>query len=302
MKEQTIVTMKDVTVQADQFVLGPINISIPKGYVTAVVGANGSGKSTLFRTMLGLHKLATGEITIDSQLLTKESSEHYKEQIGYLPEQPWEHETHMRGKDKASFYSQVFQHWNSTYYEQLREKFQVDDRLRLFKMSKGMRRKLDFIVTLSHEPALLLLDEPSSGLDPLSWKVMLEVLHQYMDKEERSILMSSHIIDEVKRLADYILFVHHGKILGFFEKDELFDSWRTYIIYDDEISEQQLRALPGICKFTTERKGHYHLVTRSALEVEEWLLNYPLQSITRADLELDDVLYYLTQLNEEQEV
>ncbi|MFD2115709.1 ABC transporter ATP-binding protein [Paenibacillus yanchengensis] len=302
MDEQAIVSMEEVTYVRDGFVLGPLNISIPKGYVTAVVGPNGSGKSTLFQMLLGLCNPSTGQITLDGQLLTNECKEQYKQEIGYLPELPWAHESYMRGKEKVSFYKSVFSNWNSTYYEQLREKLQIDDQLRLDKMSKGMRRKLDFIIALAHEPNLLLLDEPSSGLDPLAWKEMIEILHQYMEQEERSIVISSHIVEEVRRLADYILFVHQGKIVGFFEKDELFNKWCAYIIFDREISEQQLYGLPGVRKIEIERGGTYTIVTSEALAVEQWLQEQRLQSVTRTALDLDEILFYLIQPQKSQEV
>ena len=83
----------------------------------------------------------------------------------------------------------------------------------------------------------MILDEPSSGLDPIAWKSMIETLHQYMESGNKTILMATHIVDEVKRLADYIIFQYNGKILGFYEKDELLQSWATYFV---ESSDKQL--------------------------------------------------------------
>ena len=88
-------------------------------------------------------------------------------------------------------------------------------------MSKGMRRKFDLSLAMAHNPELLLLDEPSSGLDPIAWKTMIDVIHRYMERGDRTVLMASHIVDEVRRLADYIVFIIQGKVLGMYEKDAL---------------------------------------------------------------------------------
>src|SRR5690606_10608755 len=118
---------------------------------------------------------------------------------------------------------------------------------KLGKMSKGMRRRYELAIAMSHHPDLLLLDEPSSGLDPLAWRSMIDLLHRYMERGDRTILIATHIVEEVKRLADYIVFMVHGKVLGMYEKDELMTGWRQYYFTGTygELSGK-LSGMPGL--------------------------------------------------------
>src|SRR5690606_22798200 len=129
--------------------------------------------------------------------------------------------------EKADFHRRWYSNWNEHVYKNCLNKFSIQDNIRFKSMSKGMRRKYDLTVALSHEPDILILDEPSSGLDPIAWRSMIDIINAYMDQGERTVLMATHIIDEVKRLADYIIFMVDGKLLGMYEKDELLQNWAT---------------------------------------------------------------------------
>lgn len=287
--EEAVIHYKNVVQRRAHFQLGPLQLGIPQGCITAIVGPNGSGKSSTFRLLLDLAKPDSGEIEVFGRKAAGPDDLAIKQQIGYLPEEPGYGEDGMRGSEKAAFVKAWYPSWDVNRYQELLRYFEVDPSMKLGKMSKGMRRKFDMTLALAHHPKLLLLDEPSSGLDPLAWKKMIELLHQMMETGECTILMTTHIIDEVRRLADYIVFMVNGRVLGFYEKDELLGSWHQLYIHEQPGVYELLAELPGL-----QRKerigGMIRAVTNQALLAEEWLSSRKFNITNQARLELDDIM------------
>ncbi|MBB3114545.1 ABC-2 type transport system ATP-binding protein [Paenibacillus phyllosphaerae] len=289
--EELAIRVEGVVQRRKHFQLGPVQLRIPKGYVTALVGPNGSGKSSLFRLLMDLSKPDEGEIEVfghpigcDDLLL--------KQRIGYVPDQAIDIEDHLRAEDKASFARHWYPTWELNRYQELLRRFEVDPSIKLGRMSKGMRRKFDIALAMAHHPDLLLLDEPSSGLDPIAWKTMIDVIHRYMERGDRTVLMASHIVDEVKRLADYIVFIVHGRVLGMFEKDALLESWYTLYI-DGAGRSLEWKAMPGFYTQEAVGSGQFKVVTGDVAEAEEWCEREGLRIAGRQKLELDDILAIL---------
>ncbi|QHT59615.1 ABC transporter ATP-binding protein [Paenibacillus lycopersici] len=274
------------------FQLGPIGLTIPKGCVTAIVGPNGSGKSSLFRLMMGLAKPDAGSVRMLGETVDERDLVAYKSRIGYVPEQAIDLEDRLSGEWKASFSRSWYPDWDVNYYRELLRRFEVDSGLKLGKMSKGMRRKFDLSLAMAHHPELLLLDEPSSGLDPIAWKTMIDILHRYMEEGDRTIVMASHIVDEVRRLADYIAFIVQGKMLGIYEKDALLDAWQS--LYVDAGGQPiQWKTMPGFRGYDLAGGTAYKVVTDNAAEAERWLDAQGAAVISKQKLELDEILTHL---------
>ena len=291
MQDELAIRMTGVELARTHFRLGPIDLEVPKGFVTAIVGPNGSGKSTTFRLMLNIHQPDVGDIEVLGQRI---DGDNYamKARIGYLAEEPFQHENRLKGADKAAFHRQWYPNWDVNRYHEMLRQFEVDPNLRLRKMSTGMRRKFALALALAHDPELLLLDEPSSGLDPLAWRTMIGMLHRYMEGGNRTILMASHVIEEVKRLADYVVFMVQGRVLGMFEKDELIAGWHVFYVQEQTGVTGQLESMPGLCAI--ERAGGMtRLVSNRAYEAEEWLKAQGIVPSGRQALELDDILAVL---------
>jgi ABC-2 type transport system ATP-binding protein len=275
------------------FRLGPVNLEIPKGFVTAIVGPNGSGKSTTFRMLLDINKPSAGKIELLGQPADSCEPE-FKNRIGYLAEESFQHEDGLRGSDKAEFHRDWYPNWDVNRYHEMLRQFEVDPNLRLGKMSKGMRRKFELALAMVHDPELLLLDEPSSGLDPLAWRTMITMLHRYMEGGDRTILMASHVIEEVKRLADYIVFMVQGRVLGMYEKDELLTGWHIFYVQEQQGTPSMLERMPGLCSI--DRSGSMtKAVSNLAYEAEEWLKREGIVPSGRQVLELDDILAVLVE-------
>ncbi|MFF2091569.1 ABC transporter ATP-binding protein [Paenibacillus sp. NPDC058174] len=293
MSEEAAIRLSHVEQSRPHFQLGPITLDIPKGYVTAIVGPNGSGKSSTFRLLLELAKPDKGDITILGHQLGDGDNTKLKQRIGYLPELFGVHDKGMRGSYKTAFNRRWYPDWDLNRYRELLRVFEVDDSIRLGSMSKGTRRKYELALALAHHPELLLLDEPSSGLDPLAWRTMLDVLHRFMDSGDRTILMASHIVEEVKRLADYIVFMGHGRVLGVYEKDELFSNWHAFYIHSERFTRKDAQAIPGQCVIEENGGGTIRVVTREAFAAEQWLEKEGLRLVGHQPLNLDDILAVL---------
>ena len=289
MEKQAIV-VTDMKVRRDSFTLGPLNFNIPEGYVTAIVGPNGSGKSTLFNCLMNFMKAESGTITILDHQLGLENDDELKQRIGYMSELPSTYDGYMRGSDKAKFNAKWYRNWNETTYQGLLTLLNAKDNIQLKKMSKGTRRKFELCLALSHQPDLLILDEPSSGLDPIAWKAMIEALHQYMESGTKSILMATHIVDEVKRLADYIIFQYNGRVLGFYEKDELLQSWATYFVESTDKQLDEIRHVSGYVSHKNSSGQHLEVIVSKAWEAEQWFIERGIKIHTKQLLELDDIL------------
>lgn len=290
MDEMMAIQLGGVVQDRSNFKLGPLHMSIPSGYITAIVGPNGCGKSSTFRLMLGLDKVDGGSIQLLGQDVGKGIDTELKKRIGYLQDQSSPHEDRMKGTEKADFHRFWYDSWDVNRYRELLHILGVDDNQALGKMSKGMRRKFEFALALTHAPELLLLDEPSSGLDPLAWKTMIEVLHRYMDRGDRTILMTSHIIEEVKRLADFIIFMASGRMLGMYEKDELFRSWFTLFVSGAELTREKASLMPGQCGVEHAGGTTYRITTNKTAEAEEWCSAEGYQIVSRQALELDEIM------------
>ncbi|WP_240647645.1 ABC transporter ATP-binding protein [Paenibacillus nanensis] len=290
LREEAAIRFNGIAKRKPNFKLGPITLEIPAGYITAIVGPNGSGKSTLFKMALDLEKPDDGTVTVLGHAVGRSDDAHMKQRIGYLPEEPSEHESKLKASEKARFNSFWYESWDVNRYQELLLTLQVNDNLALGKMSKGMRRKCDFAIALSHSPDLLLLDEPSSGLDPLAWKTMIELLHRYMEPGDRTILMTSHIVEEVKRLADYIVFMAQGRVLGVYEKDELFSSWFTFFVRGEGLAEHKIAGIPGQCGVDSIGGSTFRITTNRAFDAEQWCEAEGLQIVSRQALELDEIM------------
>jgi len=290
---ETAISLRGMKLQHERFALGPIDCDIPKGMVTAIVGPNGSGKSTLFRALLGLEPVLSGEAEVLGTPLNGNQEDQYKSQIGFLAENPHAHENHLTADEKAKFASRWYPGWDWEKYRKLLRHFDVDGGIRLSKMSKGMRRKAELSIAMAHDPELLMLDEPSSGLDPFAWKTMLQELGRYMEPGDRTLVLATHILEEIKRLADYILFIYRGKVLGLYEKDRLLDDWRTIVVqieYAQKGGSDMLQRTPGFQGLTEAGPGLYRLEVDEPERGEAYCRDNGFQVLAVQRMDLEDIL------------
>ena len=295
MEENNVITLQDIVKTRENIKIGPLNIHIPQGCVTAIVGTNGSGKTTLLSMCMGFVHPEQGSITIFQEKVQPEYDAALKARIGFVGEHPNPDDSDLTADQLASFTAQWYPKWDWQFYQHYMAKYEIPPKQKLSKLSKGMRRKLDLIIAMSPQPELLLLDEPSSGLDPLSWRMMIEDMHRYLQDGQRSIVIATHIIEEVKRLADYILFMNKGQVLQMVEKDAMFDAWKEFLVDGDAADYDRI---PGLAKAIQERYG-VRLIAKDAAQLEAFLQENDIPTLQTKGLELDDILAYLIELNNE---
>ena len=213
-----ILQIKDLTKSYRDFKLDRVSFSIPKGSIMGLIGENGAGKSTTINAILGLIKKDKGTVRFWGKEF--DSSKQIKENIGVVFDGINFYETltpEKVGKICAAAYKQ----WDSSTYQKFLERFSLSKGKEIKTLSKGMKMKLSIAAALSHRPKLLILDEATSGLDPVMRADILEIFAEFVREGGHSILMSSHITTDLEKVADYITFIHRGKVLFCKRKSEL---------------------------------------------------------------------------------
>ena len=205
--------------QFSGFALQNVGFCVPKGSVVGFIGENGAGKSTTIKSILGLVNPDGGKIEVFGKAapsLLREDKNKIGAVLGEtcLPE-------NLNIKDIDGVMRHIFENWNSSVFFAYADRFSLPREKKVKEFSRGMRQKLSLAVALSHGAELLVLDEPTSGLDPVARDEILDILYDFMQDEEHSVLISSHIVSDLEKLCDYILFIHGGKVIFEEEKDSL---------------------------------------------------------------------------------
>ena len=204
------------------FELRNISFEIPKGKIMGLVGENGAGKSTTINSILNLIKADSGTVTFWGQKLTE--NKKLKEDIGVVFDGINFYET-LTPKKVGNIAKAAYTKWDTAAYTGYLERFNIPADKEIKTLSKGTKMKLCIAVALSHNPKLLILDEATSGLDPIVRYDILEVFLEFVQNGENSILMSSHITTDLEKVADYITFIHEGKLLFCKSKKELLNQY-----------------------------------------------------------------------------
>lgn len=216
---ENAIEVKGLSKKYNTFSLNNINLVVPKGYIVGLIGENGAGKSTTIKSILNLIQKDSGSIQIFNQDHAKHEKE-LKQDIGvvfdesHFPEQ-------LTAKDLNLIMKNIYRKWDTPLYMNYLHQFNIPQKKIIKEFSRGMKTKLSLAVALAHHPKLLILDEPTSGLDPIVRNEILDIFLDFIQDEEHSILMSSHITTDLEKVADYITFLHQGKIIFSAAKDDL---------------------------------------------------------------------------------
>jgi ABC-2 type transport system ATP-binding protein len=191
--------------------LASVSLSLPAGAVYGLVGANGAGKTTLIKHILGLLRAESGSVRVFA-LDPVADPVGVLSRIGYLSEENdvpgW-----MRVDELIRYSRAFYPTWDDAYAEELRQTFALDPSAKIKNLSKGQRARIGLLIALAHRPELLVLDEPSSGLDPIVRRDILGAVIRTIADEGRTVLFSSHLLDEVEEVADHVTMIDKGKIV-----------------------------------------------------------------------------------------
>ncbi|MGI2327016.1 ABC transporter ATP-binding protein [Planococcus sp. YIM B11945] len=275
------IEIKDASKKMDDFQLGPITLAIEPGTITALVGNNGSGKSTLLKLIMNLANLDGGGIQVFGKPVDGKD-ESWKRHITFQPQNAvgWNAYT---GRDLKRLIAPLYGNWDEALFEHMVELFNIPLDKRFGKMSPGMQKKMSLSLALPRNTALLILDEPTASLDIPSKKQFMDLIVDWMEKAERSILLTTHQPEDLRKLADYLFLMRDGKAAGYYEKDMLAAGFRRYWL-----EEMPAGPVPGEL-FRSEKQ----LISENPEATELYFIEQDSSIIDEKALEMEEILSLL---------
>ena len=206
------------------FTLQDVNIELPKGYIMGLIGENGAGKTTLLNLILGLYKPTKGQIIIDGMTYENQEKE-IRNLLGYvLVDDVFSGE--MKLIEQADMYGKYYDNYDRTLFLEYCKRFELEEKKKYKKLSKGEKLKFQFAFALAHKPKLLILDEPTANFDPEFREEFLKIITEFVANGENSVLLATHMTEELDRFADYVTFLHKGNVKFSVERSELEKKYR----------------------------------------------------------------------------
>lgn len=263
-----ILKIKGLKKSLNDFYFGPLDLNIKRGSIVGYIGENGAGKSTTIKLILGDMKKDSGEIYIFGKKI-EDLTEDEKKKIAFVFEDfffPQE----LNIKEVEKFHSMYYGNfWEKETFDKLLKRFNLPEKKKISTFSRGMKMKLSLILALSHKAELLILDEATSGLDPVARDDILDILLEFIQDENKSIMISSHILSDLEKIADEIAFLHRGKLIFVENKDKLKEDYGLVSLSKEEFKSLDKNSIIAVRdhKFGKECLVKKELIPQN-LEVE----------------------------------
>ncbi|MFC2166682.1 ABC transporter ATP-binding protein [Acidobacteriota bacterium] len=285
---ENILEIEKLQKKYDEFELDSIDWNIPKGYITGLIGPNGAGKTTTIKLILNHIRADSGHVKVFGKDHTHDEIA-IKNRIGYVGEEQFFYEN-KSANWTGKFVSHFFRQWDMEKYHKFLDDFQIPRKKWIRKFSKGMKVKLTMAIALSHNADLIILDEPTSGLDPIVRRDVLDLLRKITDEENTTVVISSHITDDIERIADFITYMINGRIAKSASKDELQANWKKIHFTKDSIDKNIIESLVYVEDHMFGLSG----ISKDYLKIKDALS----QSVASGDVKveslgLDDILIAL---------
>ena len=260
---ENAIQVKNLSKSYGDFCLDSISFELPKGTILGLIGENGAGKSTLISAIVGNVSSCYDQLNILGKEFVNHEKE-IKEKIGVIFDTAYYNED-FTPIFISKILKNVYKNFDLVMYKDYLQRFGLPEKKKLKTFSKGMKMKLQFACVLSYKPELLILDEATNGLDPLFRNEILEVLRDFTEDETHSVLMSSHITSDLDKIADYIAYLHEGKLAFILSNDELQNSYG--IIHCKENFFQQLN--PQDIVFYKKEDYYYSVLIKNKYEIKK---------------------------------
>lgn len=261
------------------FELKDISFDLPKGTIMGLIGENGAGKTTIIKTLLDISFKDRGDIKIFGKDMDKST----REDIGVVLDDGF-FSDYLKANTLPSIMKNIYKNWNTEKYFYYLKRLNIPEDKIIKQLSRGNKMKLGIALALSHNPKLLILDEPTSGLDPIVREEILDIFQEFIQDEENSVLVSSHITSDLEKIADYITFIQSGELVFSKEKDLL--------LYDYGIYKTSIDDLDIIDKdFIEKYRKHNYGVDILVKNVDKFKIKYENISIEKPSIE-DIMLFF----------
>ena len=232
------IVLKGLVKEYPGFRLGGLDLALPSGSIMGLVGENGAGKSTTIKLIMNAIKRDAGSVSVLGVDNQSRAFSGIKEDIGVVLDEAYFPEV-LNARNVGRVMANTYRRWEPETYEKYLRQFALPQDKAFRDYSRGMKMKLAIAVALSHQAKLLILDEATSGLDPMVRDEILDIFNEYTRQEDRSILLSSHIVSDLEKICDYIAFLHKGQLLLCEEKDRLLEEYALV-----RLSRERLADLP----------------------------------------------------------
>ena len=267
------------------FLLDEISMNVPKGSILGLIGPNGAGKTTTIKILMNMVRADGGSVRIFG-MDHIQSEKVIKNRIGFVGEDQYYYGDKTVGWT-GKFVSKFYDGWDKNRYQSYLTDFDISRTKRIRELSKGMKTKFALALALSHHPDLILLDEPTAGLDPIIRREVLEILRAVTIDENKSVIISSHITDDIMRIADYVTFLIDGKIKLSEAKDELLANWKRIHYKASALEISLVDTFKNRHEHTFGRSG----VTDRYLDIKESLApGLAGETVKVENISLDDIL------------
>ena len=276
------IEIKGLNKSYKDFMLKDICLSVPKGSVMGLIGENGAGKSTLINSILNVAECGYQEMNIFGKDI-REHEKELKEDIAVILDGTY-YNLEFTPAFIGKILSRVYQKWNMDLYYDYLERFHIPLKKKLKTFSRGMKMKLEFAIAFSHDTKLLILDEATSGLDPVFREEILELLRTYTEEDDHTILMSSHITSDLDKIADYIAYIHNGELLFVKTYDNVHENYGII-----NCNKETFEALnkDDIVSYRKETYS-YKVMVKNRLELQKAIKDLEVEKVSIEDV----MLYY----------
>ncbi|WP_026896240.1 ABC transporter ATP-binding protein [Clostridiisalibacter paucivorans] len=239
-----ILEIKNVNKSYDNFRLKNVSFTLDKGYIMGFIGPNGAGKSTTIKLIMNLLKRDSGEIKVFGLDNIKDERE-IKQKIGFIYDKNHFYDE-LTLKNMKKIISNFYDNWNDNLYHKYIKSFDLNEEKRIKELSKGMQMKFSLALALSHDAQLIIMDEPTSGIDPIFRSELLDILMDIIQDEDKAIFFSTHITTDLEKIADYITLINDGNLLFSKSKEEVLDNYSIVKGSNEILTEELKKKFIGI--------------------------------------------------------
>jgi ABC-2 type transport system ATP-binding protein len=237
------IEVKNVSLNYEKFSLKNVSFNAPCGTVTGLIGRNGAGKSTLIKCIADCASY-TGEITVNGTSADEDRVKYFSDLSLVFDELPYNDQVKI--KQCTKIFEKIYPSFDTQFFYKMLERFKIELNMRITNLSFGTKKKFQLIAVMATKPQTLVLDEPTSGIDPVDRAEILNILQEFMMDENHTLLLSTHITSDLDKIADYITLIDNGQIVFSKSKDELQDEYRIIRAEKSVLSSEEMSRLIGI--------------------------------------------------------